>query len=90
MSGSISLNIPLCGDLLEANNRVAKSNGSDVGGTWLQLMCCALPKHLSLIYLRGLGAENVGGGWSWVGGVVLELDGGRLSQVVVRMKANED
>ena len=46
MSGSISLNIPLCGDLLEADNRVAKSNGSDVGGTWLQLMCCALPKCL--------------------------------------------
>ena len=33
-------------DLLEANNRVAKSNGNDVGGTWLQLMCCTLPKHL--------------------------------------------
>ena len=32
-----------------------------------------------LIYLRGSGAENVGGGWSWVGGVVLELDRGRLS-----------
>ena len=35
---------------------------------------------MSLIYLRGLGAENVGGGWSWVGGVILESDGGRLSQ----------
>ena len=34
------------GDLLEANNGVAKSNGGDVGGTWLQLMCCTLPKHL--------------------------------------------
>ena len=34
--------------------------------------------------------EDVGGGWSWVGGVVLELDGGRLSQIVVRTKANED
>ena len=35
---------------------------------------------VSLIYLRGSRAENVGGGQSWVGGVVLELDGGRLSQ----------
>ena len=31
-----------------------------------------------LICLRGSGAEDVGGGWSWVGGVVLELDGRRL------------
>ena len=45
---------------------------------------------VSLIYLRGLGAEDVRGGWSWVRGVVLELDGGRLSWVVVRMKASED
>ena len=36
----------LCGDLSEADNGVAKSNGGDVGGTWLQLMCCTLPKHL--------------------------------------------
>ena len=36
----------LCDDLSEADNGVAKSNGGDVGGTWLQLMCCALPKHL--------------------------------------------
>ena len=35
---------------------------------------------MSLIYLRGLGAENVRGGQSWVGGIILELDGGRLSQ----------
>ena len=34
---------------------------------------------MSLIYLRGLGVENVGGGQSWVGGVVLVLDEGRLS-----------
>ena len=34
------------------------------------------------------GAENVGGSWSWVGGVVLY--GGRLSQIIVRMKASED
>ena len=33
MSGSISLNILLQSDILEANDRVAKSNGSDVGGT---------------------------------------------------------
>ena len=32
--------------ILKADNRVAKSDGSDVGWTWLQLMCCALPKHL--------------------------------------------
>ena len=36
----------LCGDLSEAIDGVAKSNGSDVRGTWLQLMCCTLPKHL--------------------------------------------
>ena len=45
---------------------------------------------VSLIYLRGLGAENVGGSRSWVRGVILELDGGRLVGIVVRMKANED
>ena len=33
--------------------------------------------------------EGVGGSWSLVRGVILELDGGRLSQIVVRMKANE-
>ena len=36
----------LRGDLSEADDGVAKSDGSDVRGTWLQLMCCALPKHL--------------------------------------------
>ena len=35
---------------------------------------------VSLIYLRGPRVENVGGGWSWVGGVMLESDEGRLSQ----------
>ena len=35
---------------------------------------------VSLIYLRGLRAENVRGSQSWVGGVVLESDGGRLSR----------
>ena len=29
-----------------ADNGVAKSDGGDVRGTWLQLMCCALPKCL--------------------------------------------
>ena len=29
-----------------SDDRVTKSNGSVVGGTWLQLMCCALPKCL--------------------------------------------
>ena len=33
---------------------------------------------VSLICLRELGAEDVRGGWSWVGGVILESDGGRL------------
>ena len=45
---------------------------------------------VSLIYLRGSGAEDVGGSWSWVRGVILESDRGRLSQIIVRMKANED
>ena len=34
--------------------------------------------------------KDVGGSWSWVRGVVLESDGGRLSRIIVRMKANED
>ena len=33
---------------------------------------------VSLICLGGLEAEDVGGGWSWVGGVILESDGRRL------------
>ena len=33
--------------------------------------------------------ECVGGGQSWVGGVILESNGGRPSQVIVRTKANE-
>ena len=32
--------------ILGADDGVAKSDGGDVGGTWLQLMCCALPKCL--------------------------------------------
>ena len=33
-------------EMLKAVDGVAKSDGSDVEGTWLQLMCCPLPKHL--------------------------------------------
>ena len=34
-------------EILKAVDRIAKSDdGGGVGGTWLQLMCCALPKHL--------------------------------------------
>ena len=33
---------------------------------------------VSLICLGGLEVEDVGGGWSWVGGVILELDRRRL------------
>ena len=33
-------------EISEANNEVVKSNSGDVGGTWLQLMCCTLPKCL--------------------------------------------
>ena len=33
---------------------------------------------MSLICLRGSGVEDVGVGWSWVGGVILESDGRRL------------
>ena len=40
--------------ILGANDRVAKSVGGDVRGTWLQLMCCTLPKmSVSLICLGG-------------------------------------
>ena len=34
---------------------------------------------VSLIYLRVSRMENVRGGQSWIGGVILELDEGRLS-----------
>ena len=81
MSGSISSNILLQTEILEADDGVAKSGGGDVRGTWLQLMCCTLPKmSVSLIYLRGSRTENVGGGWSWVRGVILESDEERLSR----------
>ena len=44
---------------------------------------------MSLICLRGLGAEDVRGGQSWVGGVVLELDGRGL-KLDRSVKASED
>ena len=56
-----------------ANDGVAKSDGGDVIGTWLQLMCCALNICVLNLSWR-VRAEDVGGGWSWVGGVILELD----------------
>ena len=43
---SMILDSLLWTEILEADVGVAKSDGGDVGGTWLQLMCCALPKHL--------------------------------------------
>ena len=36
------LNAEVLGRDLRDDNGVAKSDGGDVGGTWLQLMCCAL------------------------------------------------
>ena len=44
---------------------------------------------VSLIYLRGSEVKDVRGSRSLVRGVILESDGGRLSWIVVRMKANE-
>ena len=38
--------VPVMEWLSGANDGVAKSDGSDVRGTWLQLMCCTLPKRL--------------------------------------------
>ena len=32
--------------LPKANDGIAKSDGGDVRGTWLQLVCCTLPEHL--------------------------------------------
>ena len=55
--------------MLKAVNGVTKSDGGDVRGTWLQLMCCTLPKtSVSLIYLR---VED--GDWLEVVGVGLEV-----------------
>ena len=57
-----------------ANVGVAKSNGSDVRGTWLQLMCAPFLNVCVLNLSLRVGAEDVVGGWSWVGGVILESD----------------
>ena len=45
-NGVPSIALLLWTEISEANDRVAKSNGSVVGGTWLQLICCTLPKRL--------------------------------------------
>ena len=65
--------------MLKADNGVAKSDGGDVGGTWLQLVCCTLPKHLCPYFTSGLRTENIRGGWSLVRGAILEMDEERLS-----------
>ena len=44
-------------DLLKAVGGVTKSNGSVVEGTWLQLMCCTLPKCLCPSFISGLRME---------------------------------
>ena len=51
-----------------------------VGGTWLQLMCGALPKCLCPPNLtKGQKSEMVGGGQSLVRGVIQDTDGRELS-----------
>ena len=91
MSGSISSNILLQTEIPEANDRVTKSNGDDVRGTWLQIMCCTLPKHLCPQLTSGVKDREC---WRW-----LELGwrchtrvGQRETklEVIVRIKANED
>ena len=46
-------------DLLKAIGGVTKSISSVVRGTWLQLMCCALPKFLCPLFTSGV----VSGDW---------------------------
>ena len=46
MSRSISLNILLCGDYQRPTMELLSPVAVMVGGTWLQLMCCTLPKRL--------------------------------------------
>ena len=59
MRGSISLNILLCNDLSEANDRVAKSNGGDVGKPPCYVMIYQRPMMELLspmvVMLEGLG-----------------------------------
>ena len=52
---------------------------------------CVAPflMSVSLICFGGSGTGDVGGGRSWVRGVMLVSDRGRLSRIVVRTKANE-
>ena len=58
-----------------ANDGVAKSNGSDVKGLGFNL-CVAPFLNICVLNLsQRVRAEDVRGGWSWVGGVVLVLDG---------------
>ena len=44
-------------EMLNAVDGVTKYDGSDVGGTWLQLMCCTLPKRLCPQITSGLRTE---------------------------------
>ena len=57
-----------------ADNGVAKSNGGDVGGTWLQLCVAPLLNVCVLNLSWRVGVEDVRGGWSWVRGVILVSD----------------
>ena len=65
--------------MLKAIDGVAKSNGGGVRGTWLQLMCCALPKCCVPNLPQGQGWRLVRGCWSWVGIAILETGEGRVS-----------
>ena len=63
----------------------------DVRQTWLQLMCCAPFLNICVPNLtKGQGQRFGRGGWSWVGGAILEMDKSELSQGTVRMKIGED
>ena len=57
-----------------ADNGVAKSDGGDVRGTWLQLCVVPLLNVCVLNLSWRVGAEDVRGGWSWVRGVILVSD----------------
>ena len=71
----VSVHIYCYAVILGADDEVAKSDGGDVGGTWLQLMCCALLNICVLNFVSGVRAEVVRGDRSWVRGVGLESDG---------------
>ena len=51
-----------------------------VRGTWLQPMCCTLPKICVPNLTKGQGQRLGGGGWSLVGGAMLEMGKRVLSQ----------